>query len=366
MNKKGSAVDLFCGAGGLTKGLENAGINVSAGIDLDDSCRYAYEENNDAEFIKADLSTVVTGEESEDSITPEEIEGLFDGEPRILVGCAPCQPFSDLNNGKASKVHDKYGLLKSFAVLVEKIRPEIVMMENVPGVRKTDVFKDFVSSLKRVYGEGGVWWDTVDTEDFGVPQRRKRLVLTASDQGKLPLVQSEKVEEPVTVKEHISKYDLEEIEAGEQSDDDKLHQAAGLSSTNLERIKQSSPGGTWEEWDDELKLKCHKKSSGKSFCSSYGRMDPHEPSPTITTQFYNYGSGRFGHYDYNENNPEQGTNRAISLREGALLQTFPPDYQFFPQEGSITKKEAGMLIGNAVPVRLAEAIGSSIVSNYSL
>ena len=124
-----------------------------------------------------------------------------------------------------------------------------------------------------------------------------------------------------------------------------------LSPTNLKRIRQSTPGGTWRDWDEELQLECHKKESGKTYPSVYGRMSWDEPSPTITTQFYGYGNGRFGH-------PEQ--DRALSLREGAILQSFPPDYVFIDNEHPSNRREIGIHIGNAVPVELGRAIGLSI------
>ena len=127
-----------------------------------------------------------------------------------------------------------------------------------------------------------------------------------------------------------------------------------MSKINLRRIQQSVPGGSWEDWDDELLLPCHKKDSGNGYKSVYGRMSWDEPSPTITTQFYGYGNGRFGH-------PTQ--NRAISLREGAILQSFPENYDFSLELGEYNMKKIGTHIGNAVPVKLAEAIGHSIINH---
>ena len=182
---------------------------------------------------------------------------------------------------------------------------------------------------------------------YGVPQNRKRLVLLASKFGAIELPQPN--EQIKTVRDAIGT--LPQIQAGETCCRDKLHSARSLSKINIERIKQSKPGGTWRDWDQCLRLKCHSKSSGKTYPSVYGRMLWDKPSPTITTQFYGYGNGRFGH-------PEQ--NRAISFREGALLQTFPSDYIFNP---TATARELGMQIGNAVPVKLAEIIGLAIKLN---
>ena len=151
------------------------------------------------------------------------------------------------------------------------------------------------------------------------------------------------------IRDRIS--DLPPLKSGEVSDNDPMHRSVKLNKTNLERIEQSIPGGTWRDWDERLVLACHKKSSGRSYPSVYGRMEWDKPAPTITTKFYGYGNGRFGH-------PEQ--NRAISYREGALLQTFPHDYQFMNSEFPLSYKSVGIQIGNAVPVKLGEAIGKTI------
>ena len=129
-----------------------------------------------------------------------------------------------------------------------------------------------------------------------------------------------------------------------------------MSEINLKRIHNSVPGGTWRDWSEELQLPCHKKKTGKSYGAVYGRMNWDEPSPTITTQFYGYGNGRFGH-------PEQ--HRALSYREGALLQSFPPDYKFVKQDVPFNKRELGIHIGNAVPVELGRAIGMSIQNHLN-
>lgn len=156
----------------------------------------------------------------------------------------------------------------------------------------------------------------------------------------------------VTVRSAFAKHDLAELDAGETADDDFLHTARGLSETNIDRIQESEPGGTWEDWPEELQLACHQKDSGKKYIASYGRMEWDEPAPTITTRFYNYGSGRFGH-------PEE--HRAISVREGAILQTFPGDYSFVESEEDLSVVALGKMIGNAVPVRLGEVIGETLV-----
>ena len=182
--------------------------------------------------------------------------------------------------------------------------------------------------------------------DYGIPQHRRRLVLFASKYGQIKLeAKTHTPEKYTTVREAI--YGFEELKAGQTSKTDPLHKASSLSELNLRRIRASVPGGTWRDWPDELVAECHRKKSGDGYASVYGRMAWDEPSPTITTQCYGFGSGRFGH-------PEQ--DRAISLRETALLQTFPKDYKFVPPETPHHIRAIGKFIGNAVPVELARVI----------
>ena len=342
-----TAVDLFCGIGGLTHGVQKAGINVVAGIDIDSTCKYAYEENNKAIFLNKGV----------EDIKAEEINSLYpDGSVKILMGCAPCQPFSkySLRYIKDGPKDNKWKLLYYFLDLVEKVIPDIVSMENVPQLSKEKVFKDFVSELSRL--EYKVSWSIVNCADYGVPQSRNRLVLLASRFGNIkmiPPIYDEK--NHITVRDAIR--DLLPINDGDISSEDPLHRSSKLSSVNKKRIKQSVAGGTWKDWDESLLLTCHKKSTGKGYQAVYGRMAWDKPAPTITTQFYGYGNGRFGH-------PEQ--DRAISLREGAILQSFPNDYKFIDNNNPQTNKQIGTHIGNAVPVELAVAIGISIKKHLKM
>ncbi|RKZ28712.1 DNA (cytosine-5-)-methyltransferase [bacterium] len=340
-----SAIDLFCGVGGMTRGLIRAGIEVIAGFDTDETCRYAYEANNESsKFHSKDVK----------DLSGIELKKIFgESNVRILVGCAPCQPFSShTQKNKNREKDEKWGLLDQFGRLVGELKPDIVSMENVPQIEKSSVFKRFISVLEE--NEYQISTKIVFCPNYGIPQTRTRLVLLASKYGPIELLpRTTSKNEYKTVGETIR--DLEPIEAGQVSQKDPLHRACGLSEINMKRMKQSKPGGTWRDWDESLLLSCHKKDTGKSYCSVYGRMKWDEPSPTITTQFYNYGTGRFGH-------PEQ--NRALSLREGALLQTFPRDYKFIdPQNGEISIKKLGIHIGNAVPVDLAYIIGKSILEH---
>ena len=351
-------IDLFCGIGGLTKGLELAGLNVVAGIDFNESCRYAYETNNQAGFIHGDIT----------AITAQDIEALFpeDENIRILVGCAPCQPFSKYTKryrkeekelgrqGDQWQSDEKWRLLYSFAELIRQTNPHVVSMENVPELEKEQVFEDFLTSLTDL--GFNIAYQIAFCPDYGVPQNRRRLVLLASRLGEINLIAPQfQPENYPTVRDAIG--ELPAIAAGERHELDFLHRASRLSNLNVQRIQQSVPGGTWRrDWEERLWLDCHRKDTGQTYGSVYGRMSWDEPSPTITTQFYGYGNGRFGH-------PEQ--DRAISLREGALLQSFPADYQLLPPEGGLRHREIGMHIGNAVPVELGRAIGESILNHLT-
>ncbi len=338
-----SAIDLFCGIGGLSYGLLKSGIKVKAGIDIDKTCEFAYEKNCKANFIK----------ESIENIKGEKLRNIYDPvDMKLLAGCAPCQPFSSYTYKTDKKEDNRWQLLYEFSRLIEETKPDFVTMENVPTLLKfkdAPVFNDFVNRLKE--NKYYVWFDIVFAPDYGIPQNRRRLVLLASKHGEISLIPpTHKKGEFVTVKDAIGH--LEEINHGEYFENDFVHKAAKLSEINLKRIKQSKPGGSWKtDWDEELKLSCHKAESGKSYGSIYGRMKWDEPSPTMTTFCNGIGNGRFGH-------PEQ--NRAISLREAAILQSFPDDYQFAANNESLVAKNVAKHIGNAVPPRLGEVIGISI------
>ncbi len=335
------AVDLFCGAGGLTHGLEKSGIAVNLGIDIDPACEYPYAANNKADFL---LKSV-------DDVEASELLAAYNGaDLKLLAGCAPCQTFSSYNQ-KADSSDKRWWLLLQFSRLIKETEPELVTMENVPGLMDQDVFKEFVDNLKeRNYR---IDYKVVNCAQYGLPQQRNRLVLLASQLGSIELLSPKEFKrKSQTVKEAIGK--LPAIEAGAINPKDPLHQSSSLSKTNYQRILVSRPGRTWRDWPEELVAECHKKKSGKTYPSVYGRMSWNKPSPTITTQFFGFGNGRFGH-------PEQ--NRAISLREGAILQSFPKKYKFTAPGEPVNKKVLGRLIGNAVPVKLGELIGKSIVKH---
>lgn len=334
-----ACVDLFCGAGGLTHGFILEGLPVVAGIDLDPACRYPYEKNNgQAKFIERDVSEV----------TVDELKGLFgNSDLTILAGCAPCQPFSTYAQRYELDGEDgKWGLLYQFARLAKGTVPDVITMENVPTVAKHSVFHDFVDTLKKLGYE--VWFDVVDSSRYGVPQMRRRMVLLASKHGSIKMIEPT-IKKPRTVRQAIGR--LRPLSAGEAAPRDKLHVTSALSEKNLKRIEVSKPGGTWRDWPKHLIAACHRAESGRTYAGVYGRMEWNKPAPTMTTQCYGFGNGRFGH-------PEQ--NRAISLREAAILQSFPRNYAFIPKDGKVSFTTLGRLIGNAVPVDLGRAIARSI------
>lgn len=336
-----ATIDLFCGAGGLSYGMQKASVHVVAGIDIDPACRYPFEANVSAPFHERDIAD--TSADFVASLFPE-------AGPRVLAGCAPCQPFSSYTSGRETDI-GQWVLLDRFGALVAELKPEVVTMENVPRLTGRSVFKRFLSVLQ----EAGYQCthSVVRCAAYGVPQTRSRLVLLASRLGSIELAAPTHADDGwVTVRDTIGH--LESIPAGGTDKGDPLHKASGLSKKNLRRIRAAKAGGTWRDWDQTLRAPCHTRPSGRTYAGVYGRMEWDRPAPTITTQFHGFGNGRFGH-------PEQ--DRAISLREGALLQTFPSDYSFIPKGTRVKISPVARLIGNAVPVKLGEAIGRSIVDH---
>ena len=238
-------------------------------------------------------------------------------------------------------------MLNHFSRLVSEVKPDLVTMENVPQLSKEDIFKKFLDTLE---SEGyHVFYEVINAEKYGLPQRRKRLVLLASKLGDIRILTPDELNiSRKTVKDAI--YDLPKLNAGEKDPNDILHYARSLSDINLKRMKASKPGGTWKDWPESLRLECHKRKSGSTYTSVYGRMEWHKPSSTITTQCTHFGTGRYGH-------PEQ--HRSITLREAAILQSFPRNYKFIEKEEDFSFKKLGLMIGNAVPVDLGYAIGKS-------
>lgn len=337
------AVDLFCGAGGLSLGLQQAGVKIHAGVDLDPACRYPFEENLHATFH----------ERSVRDLDAQELMSMWAGAPvRLLAGCAPCQPFSSQRRGAEPEQHESWDLLLQFGRLVKETLPDYVTMENVPRLRTQRVFERFLGDLIR--NDYYVDYKVIKTEQYGLPQRRRRLVLIAARHFPIRIPRPfTPTSQEATVASAIG--GLPALTAGQQCPTDPLHYARDLSDINLRRLDASKPGGTWRDWDEALRAPCHRRASGESFQSFYGRMNPNEPSPTITTQFFNYGSGRFGH-------PTQ--RRAITPREAAVLQGFPTSYVFTQPDEPIYFTRVGKMIGNAVPPVIGKLVGEAITSHH--
>ncbi len=340
-----SAVDLFCGVGGLTFGLEGAGIEVRLGVDIDGDCKHPITANTGAAFLGADVAALDAAQ-----ITA----ALSGANVTLLAGCAPCQPFSTYARGakreggprRGRGGSDDWRLVERFGELVEAVEPDLVTMENVPPLVNQPVFEALLHSLDGFF----VDYRVIECSTVGLPQTRKRLVLLASKLG--PIVVPEFGRAGATVRSTI--VSLPPLSAGEVDPNDRLHCASRLSAVNLSRIKASVPWGTWRDWPEELRAACHVRDTGATYPSVYGRMEWDAPAPTITTQCFGYGNGRFGH-------PTQ--DRAISLREAAMLQGFPRDYSFIPENEPVSFARLGRLIGNAVPVTLSSAIGDILIDH---
>ena len=339
--------DFFAGCGGVSCGFGAAGMQIAFALDHDADARASFEANfPDAHFEFADICKV----------SVEAVRSRVEAErsnPVLFSGCAPCQPFSKQNTTRPELNQDeRVPLLACFARLVEGCRPDLVFVENVPGLQKLDSdsqpFGDFLSRLEAAGYK--VDYRPIKLAKYGIPQSRRRLVLLGSRHGTIhlpdethgPGTPNERYE---TVRDWISH--LPPIQAGEQHERVPNHRAANLSERNLERIEATPEGGGNRNWPEHLRLECHKGFSGYS--DVYGRMLWDAPASGLTTRCTSYSNGRFGH-------PEQ--HRAISIREAAFLQTFPEDYVFEGSMASMARQ-----IGNAVPVRLAKLIGSRFIEH---
>jgi DNA (cytosine-5)-methyltransferase 1 len=240
-------------------------------------------------------------------------------------------------------------LLGEFGRLVRELKPGLVTMENVPRLASKKIFRDFVRGLVKAGYQ--VSYRSVYCPTFGIAQHRRRLVLVASLIGSVAVPKG-----PIrkrsfkTVRDAIGK--LPPVAAGRADPRDRLHKARSMSDMLLRRVRASQPGGTWRDWPEELRAPCHRKESGKSYQAVYSRMEWDAPSPTITTLFHSFGSGRFGH-------PEQ--DRALTLREAAILQSFPRRYRFLKRSEPVQIRPIALLIGNAVPPRLGRYVGRELV-----
>lgn len=359
---KFKAIDLFCGAGGLSTGLKKSGFRLCLGVDIDEKALKTYKCNlKRTKVLKEDIKKV-TGEK----IT--ELTGINRRDNFLLAGCPPCQGFSSL--GKRDANDEKNELVYEYIRIINELEPSFILMENVPGMSTgvgKEIFKNVVKELEENYH---VEYATLNAADFGVPQIRKRLVLHGirndvydnlgldkEKQKILPKSTHSKEKKKgyrkwVTVRKAI--FDLPILGAGESYDDGiiKNHKARSLSETNIERLQEIRlHGGNREMISEELQLECHKKEN-VSYTDTYGIIDPDKPAPTITSGCTIISKGRYCH-------PTQ--NRGLSIREAARLQSFDDKFEFQGNMG-----EMSLQIGNAVPPKLAQASGKVIINYMEL
>jgi DNA (cytosine-5)-methyltransferase 1 len=337
------AVDFFCGAGGMTYGLRQSGVRVLAGVDNDPVCSRTYTTNNpEAAFLKEDVF----------SFSPEKLSDAIgitrDNDRMLFVGCSPCQYWSKIRTDRRRSLLTK-DLLQAFERFVAYFRPGYVVIENVPGLKTKRNELLLINFHKFLSDHGYRFRDSVvDASRHGVPQHRLRYLLIATRHPGAINLPGELCA-PVNVSDWLgAKNGFPYLSAGVRDAEDTLHTCARLSDKNLRRIRMTKhSGGDRSAWaaDADLQIPAY-EGKDHIFRDVYGRMRWNTPAPTITTKFHSLSNGRFGHPD---------EDRALSLREGATLQTFPRDYRFFGNIGEIARQ-----IGNAVPPRLAESIGSII------
>lgn len=339
------AIDFFCGAGGLTRGLLDAGIEVLAGVDNDERLQKTYTHNNKpSRFINKDIDAIDIHELRKELKIQIEDTTLY-------AACTPCQPFSTLSRQNWED-DDRKSLLLTFAKIVKECPPDFILVENVPGLNNgcgKEIYEEFLEILKACeFSDPAA--DLLDSKHFEVPQTRKRFILLASRHGtiSLPIPQTDPTQF-VTVRKCIENYpDVD----GKEVQDYPNHVARKLKSHH-KRIVEAVPkngGSRRDVTDTSILLKCHQERPD-AHRDVFGRMAWDKPAPTLTSRCTDVYSGRFTHPKHD---------RGISLREAAALQTFEDDYEFFGASISGIARQ----IGNAVPVKLAERLGESIINSF--
>jgi DNA (cytosine-5)-methyltransferase 1 len=341
------AIDFFCGAGGMSYGLQSAGIKVLAGIDNSKECRDTYTANvAGAKFIQRDISGLSAPELGRRL-------GLKRNDPDLLfAGCSPCQFWSKIRTDK-TKSERTAQLLRHFQKFIGYFSPGFVLVENVPGLYSRKSESILPAFLEFLNNQGYVWSDgVVNANHYGVPQKRMRYLLLATRLSKTISLPKPEIDPNLTVEAFIgAKNGFQKIAAGHHDPTPLFHSAAILSTKNLKRISLTHrSGGTRMAWrdDPELQIPAY-RGRDHIFRDVYGRMYWDKPAPTITTRFNSLSNGRFGHPD---------EDRAISIREGATLQTFPLGYKFQVRNNNAATKQ----IGNAVPPEMARRIGTHVLA----
>lgn len=317
-----NAIDIFSGCGGLSEGLKQAGFKVVAGVEVDKNPAKTYLMNHSGTYLfEKDIRKLDT----------KNIMKLLKGEPlHLLAGCPPCQGFSSIRRlNRRNAVYDERNeLINEYFRFIEELRPLTIMLENVPAIVDYGLFKKMIIQLESLNYK--LDYDIVDVSDYGVPQRRKRLVLVGSKIGHIRL--SPKLNIIKTVRDAIG--NMEKIETTK----DPIHKIFPQHIKKVQKLISMIPknGGSRTDLPDKYKLECHKKEN-IGFNDVYGRLKWDTVSSTITGGCLNPSKGRFLH-------PEE--DRCISAREASLLQTFPIDYNF---PINIPKAALALLIGNALP-----------------
>lgn len=340
--------DFFSGCGGTALGFAQAGVRPVFATDWDEEAVQTFRWNfPDVHAAQRDVRELETDEVA--SVMPAADEAI-----RLLAGCAPCQPFAGHRN-VATHYDERSDLVLELLRFVDALRPQLVFVENVPGMRRASnsngPLTEFINELEKTHH---VALDTISCADYGVPQTRSRLVLIASsfNLGEIELprpTHGPTTDQPHrTVRDAISTLpcDLESPDAAEVNS----HIAMRLSALNRERIEATPEGGDRRDWPKHLWPPCHTGGFG-GHTDVYGRLSWDKPAPTLTTKCVSYSNGRYGH-------PSQ--HRALTAREAARLQTFPDSFEF---AGGLTSQ--ARQIGNAVPVILARRFGEHFVEHVS-
>lgn len=327
--KQKIAIDLFCGCGGVTEGLKQAGFSIVAAVDNDPICCKTYRLNHpEVHLIEKDIRKT----------SARSLHTVLGGRKLdLLVVCAPCQPFSSLN--KSDKPDERIWLILQSIRFVRALKPKVVFFENVPGIARNSLVLETLQAEFKKMGYALSEPEQVDAADYHVPQRRVRCVIVATKKDVLTIPKPmTPVGQRITVRETIEK--LPQAEKG-INPSDSLHFHRQHSNITIQRLQHiSHDGGSRNELPDSLVLPCHKKlndaGNAAHYCDVYGRMRWDDVAPTLTTGCTDVTKGRYAHPFYD---------RAITLREAALLQTFPNRYRFYGNSSQIAQQ-----IGNAVPV----------------